>query len=145
MKADLNPTVDNLHGKMGRMVYKERYGDEIIARKPNHSHQPNTPAQQAVRSDFTDAADYAKVAMANPQLHAAYAVAAKEQHSSPTAVAIKDWMRAHTVKLIDLSNYNKQVGDAIYVKAIDDFQVTGSRGEQRRQRSRGGRERRGGL
>lgn len=124
-KATLNPTVDKIHGQVGRMVYKSRYGVEIIAAKPDHVEQPNTPAQLLVRSDFTEGAEYAKGAMANPQLHAAYAAEAKIQKSSPNAVAIKDWMHVPEVKLVDVSHYSKQVGDFIYVKAIDDFQVVG--------------------
>ena len=124
-KAKLTPSVEHIHGQVGSFVYKSRYGVNIIAQKPDHVTQPNTPAQQAAKGSFTDAADYAKGAMANPQLHAAYMAEAKIQKSSPNAVAIKDWMTAPTVKLVDLSHYSKQVGDVIYVKAIDDFQVTG--------------------
>ena len=41
------------------------------------------------------------------------------------AVAIQDWMSAPTVSAIDLSHYNKHVGDAIYIASHDDVKVTG--------------------
>ena len=100
-------------------------GQDIAAEKPDQVNQPNSPAQLAVRENFRQAAEYAKGAMADPQAHAAYAAKAKELRSSPFAVAVADWMKAPTVEAIDLTQYSKHVGDAILIKAQDDFAVTG--------------------
>jgi hypothetical protein len=124
-KITYTPGWGHVHGHVGTFVYRERQGQDILAQKPDQVNQPNTPAQQAVRQNFRDAAAYAKGAMQDPQAHAAYLAKAKELRSSPVAVAIKDWMTPPVVTAIDLSGYNKQVGDAILVAAQDDFEVTG--------------------
>lgn len=114
-----------MHGHVGKLVFKERQGMDIVAEKPDQVNQPNTPAQMVQRENFRQAAAYAKGAMANPQVNAAYSAKAKELHSSPIAVAVKDWMTEPQVTAIDLSHYSKHVGDAIYIAAQDDFEVTG--------------------
>jgi hypothetical protein len=124
-KVTFAPAVKHIHGHLGRMVFKERMGEDIVAEKPDQVNQPNSPAQLAVRQDFTDGAHWAKGALQDPQAHAAYGAKAKELHSSPMAVAIQDWMKSPTVTAVDLSNYSKHVGDAIYIAAQDDFAVTG--------------------
>jgi hypothetical protein len=119
------PAVKHLHGHLGKMVFKERMGEDIVAEKPDQVNQPNSPAQMAQRQNFRDAAAYGKGAMADTHAHAAYAAKAKELHSSPMAVAIQDWMSPPIVSAIDLSQYNKHVGDVISITAQDDFEVTG--------------------
>ena len=41
------------------------------------------------------------------------------------AVVVKDWMVSPQVTTLDLSAYNKHVGDVISIAAQDDFEVTG--------------------
>lgn len=123
-KITYNPAVQHLHGKVGNMVFKERLGRDIVAAKPDQVNQPNTPAQMQQRENFRQASKYAKSALADPQVNAAYAAKAKELHSSPVAVAVKDWMTAPEVTAIDLSHYHKHVGDEIAIAAQDDFEVT---------------------
>ncbi len=124
-KITYNPAVQHLHGKVGNMVFKERQGQDIVAAKPDQVKQPNTPAQMQQRDYFRQAAKYAKSALADPQINAAYAAKAKALHSTPIAVAVKDWMTEPEVTVIDLSHYTKHAGDAIYIAAQDDFEVTG--------------------
>ena len=124
-KITFTPGWDHVHGHVGTFVYKEQQGRDILAKKPDHVAQPNSPGQLAVRQNFRDGAAYAKGAMQNTEAHAAYAARAKELRSNPFAVAMKDWMTEPTVTAIDLSGYNKHVGDAILVAAQDDFEVTG--------------------
>jgi hypothetical protein len=124
-KITYAPAVKHLHGHLGDMVFKERMGEDIVASKPDQVNQPNSPAQQAVKDDFRQAAAYAKGAMQDTQAHTAYGARAKELHSSPMAVAVKDWLSEPVVTAIDLSNYNKHVGDTISIVAQDDFEVTG--------------------
>lgn len=124
-KITYNPAVRHMHGHLGKMVFKERDGQDIVAEKPDQVNQPNTPAQLKQRQQFSEAAAYAKGVLADPQAKAAYAAKAKELHSSPMAVAVKDWMKSPVVTAIDLSGYNKHVGDVISIAAQDDFAVTG--------------------
>jgi len=124
-KITYAPAVKHLHGHLGDMVFKERMGQDIVASKPDQVNQPNSPAQLAVREQFRQAAAYGKGAMQDTVAHAAYAARARELHSSPIAVAIQDWMSEPTVTAIDLSHYNKLVGDVISIAAQDDFEVAG--------------------
>jgi len=124
-KVTYAPAVKHLHGHLGKMVFKERNGMDIVAEKPDQVNQPNSPAQQTQREQFREAAAYAKGAMQDAQAHAAYLAKAKELHSSPMAVAVTDWMNEPSVTAIDLSHYNKHVGDVISIAAQDDFAVTG--------------------
>lgn len=124
-KVTYAPAVKHLHGHLGKMVFKERQGQDIVAEKPDQVNQPNSAAQLAQRESFRQAAAYAKGAMADTAAHAAYLARANELHSSPVAVVVKDWMTESVVTAIDLSNYNKHVGDAILIAAQDDFAVTG--------------------
>jgi hypothetical protein len=124
-KITYAPAVKHMHGHLGKMVFKERMGQDIVAEKPDQVNQPNSPAQMAQRQNFRDAAAYGKGAMQDAQAHAAYAAKAKVLHSSPMAVAIQDWMNEPAVTAIDLSHYNKHVGDVISITAVDDFAVTG--------------------
>ena len=122
-KITYTPGWDRVHGHVGTFIYKEQQGRNILARKPDHVKQPNSPGQLAQRENFRQAAAYAKSAMASTEAHAAYVAKAKELRSSPFAVALKDWMTEPEVRAIDLSQYHKHVGDAIYIAAQDDFEV----------------------
>jgi len=124
-KITYTPGWSHVHGHVGTFVYRERLGENILSEKPDVVHQPNTPAQLAVRDDFRQAAGYAKGAMQDTQAHAAYAARAKELRSNPFAVAVSDWMHAPVVTAIDLSQYNKHIGDTISIAAQDDFAVAG--------------------
>ena len=124
-KITYNPAVRHLHGHLGKMVFKERAGQDIVAEKPDQVNQPNTPAQMAQRESFREASQWAKGVLADATVKAAYAAKAKADHSTPLAEAVKDWMIAPVVTAIDLSQYNKHVGDAILITAQDHFAVTG--------------------
>ncbi len=124
-KITYNPAVTHLHGHLGNMVFKESGGRDIVATKPDQVNQPNSPAQMTQRDAFKKAAVYAKGAMVDTQAHAAYLAKARELHSSPFAVAVKDYFTGPQVTAIDLSQYTKHVGNVIYVTAIDDFEVAG--------------------
>jgi hypothetical protein len=110
-KVTFNAAVEHIHGKVGHLVFKESNGRDIVAKKPDQASQPNSPAQMAQRENFRQAAVYAKGAMQNTQAHDAYAARARELRSSPFAVAVKDWMTEPEVTAIDLTRYNKHVGD----------------------------------
>lgn len=120
----LNPVLEQLHGKVGDLVFKKYQDRTIIARKPEGK-QPNTPAQQAVKENFRLAALYGKTVMANPVEKAAYAAQAKAVGKPAFALMVADFLNAPVVDEIDLSAYNGKAGDIIKVRAHDDFQVAG--------------------
>ena len=124
-KITYTPGWDHVHGHVGTFVYKEQQGRDILAKKADRVNQPNSPAQLAVRDNLRQAAAYAKGAMHDTVAHAAYAARAKELRTNPFALAVKDWMREPAVTAVDLSGYNKHIGDVISIAAQDDFAVTG--------------------
>ena len=124
-KVTFNPAVGHLHGHIGKLVFKEQAGRDVVSTKPDQVNQPNSTAQLAQRDLFKKAATYAKGAMSDSAAHAAYLAKAKELRSSPMAVAVKDYMSAPQVTALDVSQYAKHVGNAIYVTAVDDFEVKG--------------------
>ncbi len=122
-KITFTPGWSHVHGHVGTFIYKEQQGRNILAEKPDQVHQPNTPAQQQQREKFSQAATYAKSALANPQVRPVYAAKARADRSNPFAEAVKDWMTPPVVDEIDVAAYHKQVGDVIYIKAHDDTEV----------------------
>jgi hypothetical protein len=123
-KITYNPAVHHMHGAVGRMVFKETFGQDIVAVKPDQVVQPNTPAQQQQRESFRQGARYAKNVLADPQAKIPYVTKAKALHVRPFALAVKDFLTPPAVDVIDLSQYNKHVGDAIVIQAHDDLEVT---------------------
>ena len=126
-KITYNPAVKHLHSHVGDFVFKTQEGRNIVAAKPDHVNQPNTPAQQQQREQFSQGARYAKGVLADAQALAPYAAKAREVHKPAFALALGDYLTPPVVDEIDLNGYHKHVGDAILVRAHDDIEVTGVR------------------
>ena len=71
-KVTLNPSVDHLHGHVGRMIYKTWKGKNIEQAKPESVNQPDSPAQLAVRQNFSEATHWAKGVFTDATVNAAY-------------------------------------------------------------------------
>ena len=74
-----NPVLRGVHGNIGEWVFKNYQDKTVVASKPDHIHQPNSPAQLAVREQFRLAAIYGKIVMADPVQKAACKAKATEQ------------------------------------------------------------------
>jgi hypothetical protein len=123
-KVKLNPVLEQVHGKVGDLVFKKYQDGTIMARKPEVT-QPNTPAQMAVRQNFRLAALYGKTVMADATKRAAYTAKAKQTGKPVFSLTIADFFNAPVVDEIDLSTYGGKPGDIIRVRAHDDFEVAG--------------------
>ena len=78
-RVKLNPVLEQVRGAVGDLVFK-RYGDAVVmARKPDMEGRVATPAQQATRERFRQAAFYGKMVMADPQAKALYQEAARAE------------------------------------------------------------------
>lgn len=124
-KISYTPGWDHVHGHVGRFVYKEQQGRDILATLPDQVNQPNTPAQVAQRGKFKDAAGYAKGIMSDAAVKLLYVAKAKADRSNPFAEAVKDWFTPPVVDAIDLTSYNKHMGEPISIRAHDDVEVAG--------------------
>jgi hypothetical protein len=124
--ADLNTHgfIENIRGRYGKMVVRNRYGKQYLAKPPNPALIVDTPARAGVRERFTEAAAYAEAALADSTLRPIYLEVGKADQIGPFAAAVRDYLRPPVVGKIDLSAYKGQPGDPITVTATDDVQVT---------------------
>lgn len=120
-----NQLVKGARGKLGdQFVYRTRGKKTFITVLPTINPNIKSSArQQAGREHFGEAAVYAKGAIANPELKAAYG---KKLSSGVTAfnIALRDYLIAPKVKRINASHYTGRTGSQIIIKAKDDFRVT---------------------
>jgi len=111
-----------LSGKLGGMlIFSQRYGKTIVSVPPRHKPE-QTEKQKAQRLKFRAAMTYAKAALQNTEIKAAYTAAAKEGQNALN-VAVADMMNAPVIHEINLANYYGKTGDTIIIKATDDFMV----------------------
>ena len=121
----MNPIFEQMSGKMGDLVLK-RYGDAVVvARKPELNGQEPTAAQAAARERFRRAAQYGRLALAQPEVRARYAAAARESGNPLFSLMVADFFSSPVVDEVNLSGYTGQAGDTIVIQAHDDFEVTG--------------------
>ena len=122
----LHAVIESLRGGIGDLVFKQRKdGTSYVARKPEPSGKQPTANQQRIRDRFILASDYAKSVLADPRARAVYEAGAKAKNKPTFAFAMTDFLSEPKVNEIDVSQYNRQAGDKIYVRALDDFEVTG--------------------
>jgi hypothetical protein len=124
-KVKLNPVMEQVRGKIGDLVFK-RYEDRVIVtRKADRDGLVATVGQEAQRERFRQAAAYGKAVFADPAQKALYEAAGKAKSKPAFALTVSDFMNSPVIDLIDLANYTGQVGQAIIVRASDDFAVAG--------------------
>jgi hypothetical protein len=123
-KVRLNPILEQVHGKVGDLVFK-RSGDEvIIARKQDFSNREPSEAQLAVQERFRQAALYGRLVMADPDTKKLYEDAAKAKGQPLFSLTVADFFHAPSVDMIDMAGYGGRVGDRIVIQAHDDFAVS---------------------
>ena len=122
-KVKLNPTFDEFRGSVNNLTYRKSYGKTFASVKPDLSNVQPSDAQIAHQQRFSAAAAYGRTVMADPDLHALYAQAAKERNMPLFALTVADFMNPPSITEMDLSAYQGQVGNIIKIKATDDFGV----------------------
>jgi hypothetical protein len=123
-EVKLNPVLEQVHGKIGDLVFRKYQDRTILARKPE-VHQPETEAQIKAREKFSLAALYGKSVMADPEKKALYDAKAKDKGQPVFSLMVADFFNAPVVDEIDLSGYTGQIGGTIGIRAHDDFQLKG--------------------
>jgi hypothetical protein len=93
-KVVLNPMIKEMSGRMGNMVFRRSStGQTILQRAPRVSNVKPSPAQQAHRQRFKEAAVYAKTILNEPECRAYYEAEAARLHRSPYSVAVAGYFR----------------------------------------------------
>ena len=115
-----------LHGVSGQIgdqiVIRQRGVKIILSQSPVASEKEATPAQTAHRQRFQQAIVYGQHVLANADDKAAYDSKATGLRNGFN-VAVADFMKAPQIDEIDVTHYRGAVGDAIRVRATDDFDV----------------------
>jgi hypothetical protein len=92
-KVKLNPPFIEISGAMGDFVFRKgkKEGEAILAKRPKKSKKPSK-AQQDHWDRFTEASDYATLALADPEFCAHYEAEARKQDLQPRNVAMSDYL-----------------------------------------------------
>ena len=82
-----------ISGRMGDFVFKKgkKKGEVILVKRPKKPKKPSK-AQQDQWDRFTEASDYATLALADPELSAYCEAEARTQDLQPRNVAMSDYL-----------------------------------------------------
>lgn len=118
-----NDLVKGSSGRIGdQLVYRQRGGKTIIAKRPRPKTKPDTTGQIATRELFYNAVLYAKTVIANEATKAIYQ-AKTQGNQTAYNLAVSDFCKAPEIKLCNSSDYTGLVGQVISIRATDDFKV----------------------
>ncbi|MHB1178207.1 MAG: hypothetical protein ACYCZO_07735 [Daejeonella sp.] len=125
-KSKNNVITHGLSGLIGDLlVFRQRANKTIVADRPRPFSKPATAVQLGIQARFKKAAQYAKTAILDPLIKAAYQAAALLGQSAFNR-AFKDYQLAPEFdEELDLSTYTGNSNEEISVSVIDDFQVMG--------------------
>ncbi|MEJ7780373.1 MAG: hypothetical protein WKF68_12370 [Daejeonella sp.] len=132
-KSKNNVVTHGLSGLIGDLlVFRQRANKTIVADRPRAFSKPPTAIQLEIRQRFKKAVQYAKKALLDPILKAAYQAMTKlGQTAFNTAFA--DYQRAPEFDAeVSLETYSGAAGEEITVSVLDDFRVTSVKVEIRK-------------
>ena len=119
-KARLHPSLLELNGAMGDMVFKKRGKKVYVSIKAKPGTSEPSDAQLAQRKVFRKAIGYSKSALADETMRAFYEALAEVKETTARALCIGDYLKAPTMDDLDLSKYRGNVGDRILMMTYDD-------------------------
>lgn len=125
-KSKDNVVMQGASGKVGRnLVFRQKGDQTIIAKRPKApaTAKPVSDKQLRVQNRFLDASLYAKKAIKDDELKAAYGAKANINQSAYN-VAFKDYFTAPQVRRLNDSNYKGAVGDELNFLIKDIMKVT---------------------
>ena len=119
-KVRFHGPIAGISGAMGEMVFADhkKKGRTVAYMK---SSLPRSEAQIAQAKRLAAGPLYAKMAMANPAKRELYETIAKERDMPAFILAVMDYFSVPSFEPLELSQYNGQVGDLIYIQAVDDI------------------------
>lgn len=123
MELKHNDLVKGSSGRFGdQLVYRQRGGRTIIARRPRKSTKPISARQVEVKEIFAEAVIYARGVIADESQKAVYQEKA-DAFRSAYNLALADFCKFPEITKWDATGYYGAVGDKITVRATDDFKV----------------------
>lgn len=114
-----------LQGSLGKeLVFRHWDGMTIVAKPPGRRKGKPSAAQADNEEKFLLASRYAKAILEDADMAAGYAAVVRPRQSAYSR-AMEDFRNAPKVTRIDTRSYAGAAGDAIIIRAKDDFRVTG--------------------
>lgn len=101
---------------------KKRSGAIILGKKRGTSAVPASEAQLNIQRRFKRSIQYAKAAILDPIVKAAYEAFAGPDQSAYN-MALRDAFKPPVVESVTTEAYKGVVGDTILIRALDDFKV----------------------
>ena len=121
-KAQLDPALGALSGKIGNFVYRQSCGRQIVSELPDFRGRVPSEKQVAQISRFSTG--NLKWKALSAEIKALYTARARELQMPPCALYQKNNSRPPTVEQIDVSQYTGQAGQTIRIVAVDLVDVT---------------------
>ena len=95
-KVRFKPGIEHLQGTLYDLVFKlSPQGKPIVTRRPDMSNVEWSEAQHAQRQRFKQANEYAKAAMADPDVRALYENMAVKENKRPYSMAVSDYFKGN--------------------------------------------------
>lgn len=110
-------------GKLMTFSRRKKSGNIYVGKRRGASSVPPTEEQLGRRQRFKVALAYAKSAILDPILKAAYAAVAGPDQSAFN-MAFKDAYEGPEISAVTTLNYLGQPGNTITIRATDDFKIT---------------------
>jgi hypothetical protein len=93
-KVKLNAKIKEIKGMLGDVVFRvSPSGKIIVSKRPDMSNVKWSKAQKAQRQRFKQAAEYAKTALADPEVRAVYEKRAATEQRLPYRMALSDYFK----------------------------------------------------
>ncbi|MEO7702232.1 MAG: hypothetical protein ABIZ04_23640 [Opitutus sp.] len=121
-KVKLNPALASIGGAIDGWVYRQQFGQTIIAAKPT-VRADSSPAQRERQEKFARATEYARDVLRDPLQRKSYQALATQRAKPVNALLIKNWLTPPTIVEVDLADFRGATGDVIRVLAHDDIEV----------------------
>jgi len=122
-KSRENVITKTYSGKFGnQVVFRNRYGQSIMAKPPKKQQGEPTEAQKEIRKNFLKASEWARSILTDPVLGPVYKAKAGNGKSA-YVLAMTDFLLPPVIDTIDASEYRGNIGDMIMVDASDNFHV----------------------
>ena len=118
-----NIIVEGLSGTIGKkLTFSQRGGGTFVGKHRKKSDAQPTDQQLAIQEKFKLATKYAREAILDPALKAAYLAKAKPRQSAYNK-ALADAFTPPEIGDITTTAYHGLAGDTITIRATDDFRV----------------------
>jgi hypothetical protein len=116
-KIKLNPAVASMHGRLGDMVHRRLWGQQVVSHPPDFSERVPSEKQRSSNDRFkTGSVQWTGLPS---DVKDRYRARAKELEMPPCGLFHRTRARPPVVEAVDLSEYTGQAGQLIRIRATD--------------------------